>query len=287
MFSEDEHELIVRGIAESTFEQIREYLPSVPERRLQLVVRDVARGRPRRSGRARTRGTAGGRLVASVDHRPYPHRRHGERLLSGASVPVAVAPAGYSAAKTAYSARGLRLRRLAGVPPGARLGGRARHDGLGAAVRPERLTSTPCPRPSLSTVDWRQRRSTTSCGGNCRSSSPKQSQRSTRTSTPARRCWMATPETCWRRASGELDLLVVGSRGYGPLRAVLLGSVSSALVRSAQSPLVVVPRGPKRCSLPLRARRARDESRSGSARPGCACRASRARSPGGGRRSSC
>lgn len=44
-------------------------------------------------------------------------------------------------------------------------------------------------------------------------------------------------------ASGELDLLVVGSRGYGPLRAVLLGSVSSALVRPAQSPLVVVPRG--------------------------------------------
>jgi nucleotide-binding universal stress UspA family protein len=42
--------------------------------------------------------------------------------------------------------------------------------------------------------------------------------------------------------SGDLDLLVVGSRGYGPLRAVLLGSVSSALVRSARSPLVVVPR---------------------------------------------
>lgn len=43
--------------------------------------------------------------------------------------------------------------------------------------------------------------------------------------------------------SGELDLLVVGSRGYGPLRAVLLGSVSSGLVRSAESPLVVVRRG--------------------------------------------
>jgi hypothetical protein len=44
------------------------------------------------------------------------------------------------------------------------------------------------------------------------------------------------------RESGELDQLVVGSRGYGPLRAVLLGSVSSALVRSAQSPLVVLSR---------------------------------------------
>jgi nucleotide-binding universal stress UspA family protein len=45
------------------------------------------------------------------------------------------------------------------------------------------------------------------------------------------------------RASADLDLLVVGSRGYGPLGAVLLGSVSTALGRSAQSPLVVVPRG--------------------------------------------
>ena len=52
------------------------------------------------------------------------------------------------------------------------------------------------------------------------------------------------PRELLARESGELDLLVVGSRGYGPLRAVLLGSVSSALVRSAQSSLVVVPRGP-------------------------------------------
>src|SRR5215213_3206565 len=38
-------------------------------------------------------------------------------------------------------------------------------------------------------------------------------------------------------------LLVVGSRGYGPLRRVLLGSVSTALVRSAPCPLIVIPRG--------------------------------------------
>ena len=44
-------------------------------------------------------------------------------------------------------------------------------------------------------------------------------------------------------ASGELDLLVLGSRGYGPIRTVLLGSVSRALVRSAACPVVVLPRG--------------------------------------------
>jgi nucleotide-binding universal stress UspA family protein len=51
------------------------------------------------------------------------------------------------------------------------------------------------------------------------------------------------PQALLARESGQLDLLVVGSRGFGPLRAVLLGSVSSGLVRSAESPLVVVPRG--------------------------------------------
>lgn len=41
-------------------------------------------------------------------------------------------------------------------------------------------------------------------------------------------------------------LLMVGSRGYGPLRRVLLGSVSTSLVRSAPCPLIVTPRGMRR-----------------------------------------
>jgi nucleotide-binding universal stress UspA family protein len=45
------------------------------------------------------------------------------------------------------------------------------------------------------------------------------------------------------RTSADLDLLVAGSRGYDPLRAALLGSVSTALVRSAEAPVVVLPRG--------------------------------------------
>ena len=38
-------------------------------------------------------------------------------------------------------------------------------------------------------------------------------------------------------------VMVVGSRGYGPLRRVLLGSVSTPLVRSAPCPVIVTPRG--------------------------------------------
>jgi nucleotide-binding universal stress UspA family protein len=43
--------------------------------------------------------------------------------------------------------------------------------------------------------------------------------------------------------SAELDLLVVGSRGYGPLHAVLVGGVSGRVVRAAHCPVIVVPRG--------------------------------------------
>jgi nucleotide-binding universal stress UspA family protein len=42
-----------------------------------------------------------------------------------------------------------------------------------------------------------------------------------------------------------VDLLVSGSRGYGPLRRVLLGTVSSSLVRQSSVPVLVVPRADK------------------------------------------
>ena len=43
--------------------------------------------------------------------------------------------------------------------------------------------------------------------------------------------------------SETVDAMVVGSRGYGPLKAVLLGGVSGQLIRSAACPVIVVPRG--------------------------------------------
>jgi nucleotide-binding universal stress UspA family protein len=45
--------------------------------------------------------------------------------------------------------------------------------------------------------------------------------------------------------SASLDVLVCGSRGYGPLRATLLGSVSRRLVVEARCPVIVLPRGVK------------------------------------------
>ena len=46
--------------------------------------------------------------------------------------------------------------------------------------------------------------------------------------------------------SEDADLLVLGSRGYGPRRAVLLGGVSGRMVRKSACPVIVVPRGVER-----------------------------------------
>jgi len=43
-------------------------------------------------------------------------------------------------------------------------------------------------------------------------------------------------------ASEDLDLLVLGSRGYGPLHSVLVGGVAGRVVRDAACPVLVLPR---------------------------------------------
>lgn len=47
------------------------------------------------------------------------------------------------------------------------------------------------------------------------------------------------------RFSGSVDLLVVGSRGYGPFGRLLYGSMSQELARTARTPLLVLPRQAK------------------------------------------
>ena len=45
----------------------------------------------------------------------------------------------------------------------------------------------------------------------------------------------------WRFGQ-ELDLLIVGSRGYGPIARLVNGSTSNYLARRAPCPLLVLPR---------------------------------------------
>lgn len=56
------------------------------------------------------------------------------------------------------------------------------------------------------------------------------------------RTMTGSPGRALSEASADVDLLVTGSRGYGPLGGVLLGSVSRYLVDHAPCPVLVVPR---------------------------------------------
>jgi len=57
---------------------------------------------------------------------------------------------------------------------------------------------------------------------------------------------MNSPVPALEQFSNDVDLLVCGSRGYGPLGSVLLGGVSRRLIHRAACPVVVVPRGTER-----------------------------------------
>jgi nucleotide-binding universal stress UspA family protein len=55
--------------------------------------------------------------------------------------------------------------------------------------------------------------------------------------------FVGDPADVLTELSAHLDLLVLGSRGFGPMRAVLLGSVSRRVAAGAACPVLVVPRG--------------------------------------------
>jgi nucleotide-binding universal stress UspA family protein len=242
LFSEGEYERLVREVAELTFEQVREHLPSVPERRMQLV----SESSPAAGLHALAEREGASLIVVGSSHRSRIGRiligGTGESLLSGASAPVAVAPAGY-----ATVGRGLQV-----VGCGFD-GSPESHRALAWAAE---LARTASARLRVLSVHERTLPATIAVGGalpvasinavlrrQCEDELAQAVSALDADLDVTETLLEGDPQALLARESGQLDLLVVGSRGFGPLRAVLLGSVSSGLVRSAESPLVVVPRG--------------------------------------------
>jgi nucleotide-binding universal stress UspA family protein len=52
-----------------------------------------------------------------------------------------------------------------------------------------------------------------------------------------------SPRDALPRLTGEYDLMIAGSRGYGPLGQTVLGSVSAALIDGSRCPVLILPRG--------------------------------------------
>ena len=59
--------------------------------------------------------------------------------------------------------------------------------------------------------------------------------------------------------SASLDLLIIGSRGYGPLGRLIHGSTSQQLARSARCPLLVLTRTPRSSATGEAAEQAREQ----------------------------
>jgi nucleotide-binding universal stress UspA family protein len=242
LFSEGEYERLVREVAELTFEQVRQHLPSVRERRMQLV----SESSPAAGLHALAEREGASLIVVGSSHRSRIGRiligGTGESLLSGASAPVAVAPAGYPTV-----GRGLQV-----VGCGFD-GSPESHRALAWAAE---LARTASARLRVLSVHERTVPATIAVGGalpvasinavlrrQCEDELAQAVSALDADLDVTETLLEGDPQALLARESGQLDLLVVGSRGFGPLRAVLLGSVSSGLVRSAESPLVVVPRG--------------------------------------------
>ncbi len=51
------------------------------------------------------------------------------------------------------------------------------------------------------------------------------------------------PAEALSEAASDLDLLILGSRAYGPVKGTVLGSVSARVMAAAPAPVLVVPRG--------------------------------------------
>lgn len=242
LLSEGEYVGLVREVAESTFAQARGHLPSVSERRMQLISGDS----PPAGLHALAEQEEAALIVIGSSHRSSVGRTlvggTGERLLSGASTAVAVAPAGYAGAGRGIEIVGCGFD---GSPESHRALGWAAELARKASAR-LRVLSVYERLPAVSLAEGRGL-ATASINDVLRRQREEELARAVSTLAPgvdaAQTLLSGDARELLARESGDLDLLVVGSRGYGPLRAVLLGSVSSSLVRSAKSPLVVVPRG--------------------------------------------
>lgn len=165
----------------------------------------------------------------------------GTRLLQGASCPVLVAPKGYA------EHRPDRLRTIcvgfdggtdswAALQHAARLGAAAGASlRLVAAIDPF-VGASLDPATSEPLIIKRRRHAEVELSCACTSVSPRLRPEGRVVAMDAR--WALD----WEAQEEDVDLIVVGSRGYGPLHRVFAGSVSMALMSSARCPVMVVPR---------------------------------------------
>jgi nucleotide-binding universal stress UspA family protein len=241
-FPESKYEQLVTELADSVHTQMRALDLPAADRRLRIVT-----GRSASAGLQKTaENERAAMIVVGGSHRSRLGRvlpgGTAERLLAGAPCPVAIAPRGYAADRQ---------------PPifvGSAFDGSAESDA--ALTWATGLARSADLRLRLLSVHERLPSVTVPAAAGLPLASVNDALREqlwdqlTDAEAVARQDGLEVtgallegdPAHALADASVHLDLLVLGSRGYGPVGAVLLGSVSNALVRTASCPVVVLPR---------------------------------------------
>lgn len=164
-------------------------------------------------------------------------------LLSGAASPVAIAPYGYAeqderplaTVGVAFDGSGEAQQALAGARQLARRAGATLH--VITVVEPLAFGSVPVstmePAASAGRLLEEEMRAV-------HNAAVGESRVLVETESVLER---GEPADVLLEQSRQLDVLVAGSRGYGPLGAVLLGSTTRELMHGAGCPVLIVPRG--------------------------------------------
>jgi nucleotide-binding universal stress UspA family protein len=242
LLSGGDYERLVREVAESTLSATQDTLHPATERAMQLV--------PNRSPAAGLHDLAAEKdaalIVVGSSHRSGLGRvlagSVAESVLAGSPVPVAIAPRGLAGSEDSIRIVGCGFD-----------GSREAHEALGWAAdiarrRRARLEVLAVyPRIAFGGVSSAGAFGYQSADNALRRAFEKQMRDAIASLGPgvevSGRLLDGDPATALVDASTELDLLTLGSRGYGPIRTVLLGSVSRALVREGACSVVVLPRG--------------------------------------------
>jgi nucleotide-binding universal stress UspA family protein len=165
----------------------------------------------------------------------------GERLLTGAACPIAIAPRGYADGPPA------RLRRIGVAFDGSDESRQALSAAYelarssGAKLRVisvfERLTfgTLATGRTGGASINERMQAEQREALAEVAAGQPEEEIEG--------RLIEGSPGDVLAEESTDLDLLVTGSRGYGPRAAVLLGTTTHTLMRKAACPGLILPRG--------------------------------------------
>jgi nucleotide-binding universal stress UspA family protein len=230
----------LQELADKTLERLCEPFDDARVRR--LAVADIS---PARALEHAAREQRAELIVVGSSHAGRHARLHpgstAERLLQGAPCAVALAPLGYRMRPH------LELERVSVAYDGTAEAARA----LSAGLLVARAAGAPLRVIRVFKPDWPVPPSMLSVPGYVRlTPAAEQAAREELERTVA-----ALPADVWSEAvflhgdparqlaveSEVADLLVIGSRGYGPVKSVLLGGVSGPVARTAGCPLLIVP----------------------------------------------